>query len=231
MYPTSPIRFIRLPILALLLVWHLTACRRGGVSPDGSDPDALTLKAQQNELLNSPFLAVGLSGTYRAVVIDWERFNTSDYKSEGTLTYGPPDTNFIKSRYYLQVAPTVGKDSIQLTFWGDGYGGIIDKRNVGPFKVTQTIPRTIRGYTLDSWQFGVSADPNQIHVSRLAYSNKTELSLGMTLCRVIDKSRADYGKIVMKIQGQLGPTDVPRTMQPWGHFTFTRRSTGVLENR
>lgn len=231
MYPTNPTRLLGLPILVLLLVCQFTACRRGGVSPDGSDPDALTLKAQQNELLNSSYLTVSLSGTYRAVVIDWERFNISDYKSEGTLTYGPPDTNFIKSRYYLQVDPTVGKDSIQLTFWGDGYGGLVDKRNIGRSKVTQTIPRTRGGYTLDSWQFGISADPNQIHVSRLAYSDKTELSLGMTLCRVIDKSRADYGKIVMKIQGQSGPTDVPRTMQPWGHFTFTRRSTGVLENR
>ena len=231
MSTTDLTRLIGLPIIALLLVCQLSACRKSKVSPDGSDPDSLTLKAQQNEILNSSFLPVALSGQYRAVVIDWERFNISDYKSEGTLTYGPPDTNFIKSRYYLQVDSTVGKDSIQLTFWGDGYGGIIDKRNVGRFKVTETIPRKRRGYTLDSWQFGVSADPNQIHVSRLAYSDKTELSLGMTLCRVIDKSRADYGKIVMKIQGQSGPTDVPRTMQPWGHFTFSRRSTGVLEDR
>lgn len=234
MYSFNQTRFIGLPLLALLLVCQLSACRRGGVSPDGSDPDALTLKAQQNELLNSPYLPVALSGTYQAVVINWERFNISDYVTEGRLTYSTPDTNVIKSKYYLQVEPTVGQDSIQLTFWGTGYGGAINKRSLGRFKVSQTIPRTYYAaldYALDSWQFGTRNDLNQVHGTRRAYPDQTELGLAMTLCRVIDKSRADYGQIVMNIKGQSGPTDSPRTMQPWGHITFTRRSTGALLNR
>jgi hypothetical protein len=220
------------PLLVLLLIGQLIACKKGGVSPDG-DPDALTLKAQQTELLNDASLPVAVSGTYQAVVIRWERFNNSDYKNEGFLTY---DTPSIESNYYLQVDPTVGKDSIQLTFWGNGYGGEIAKRNLGRFKVSQVLSRTksgdeATGYTLDSWQFGSALDLNQIHVARLGYANKTELSYGMTLCRILDKSRADYGQIAMNITGQSDPTSNPRNLNPWGHFTFTRRSTGTLLNR
>lgn len=220
------------PLLVLLLIGQLTACKKGGVSPDG-DPDALTLKSQQTELLNDASLPVAVSGTYQAVVIRWERFNNSDYKNEGFLTY---DTPSIESNYYLQVEPTVGKDSIQLTFWGNGYGGEIAKRNLGRFKVSQVLSRTksgdeATGYTLDSWQFGSALDLNQIHIARLAYANKTELSYGMTLCRILDKSRADYGQIAMNITGQSDPTSNPRNLNPWGHFTFTRRSTGTLLNR
>ncbi|GAB4053147.1 hypothetical protein [Spirosoma sp.] len=220
------------PLLVLLLIGQLTACKKGGVSPDG-DPDALTLKAQQTELLNDASLPVAVSGTYQAVVIRWERFNNSDYKNEGFVTY---DTPSIESNYYLQVDPTVGKDSIQLTFWGNGYGGEIAKRNLGRFKVSQVLSRTksgdeATGYTLDSWQFGSAPDLNQIHIARLAYANKTELSYGMTLCRILDKSRADYGQIAMNITGQSDPTSNPRNLNPWGHFTFTRRSTGTLLNR
>ena len=220
------------PLLMLLLISQFTACKKGGVSPDG-DPDALTLKAQQTELLNDASLPVALSGTYQAVVIRWERFNNSDYKNEGFVTY---DTPSIESNYYLQVDPTVGKDSIQLTFWGNGYGGEIPKRNLGRFKVTQVLSPNksgdeATGYTLDSWQFGSALDLNQIHIARLAYANKTELSYGMTLCRILDKSRADYGQIAMNITGQSDPTSNPRNLNPWGHFTFTRRSTGTLMNR
>lgn len=220
------------PLLVLLLIGQFTACKKGGVSPDG-DPDALTLKAQQTELLNDASLPVAVSGTYQAVVIRWERFNNSDYKNEGFLTY---DTPSIESNYYLQVEPTVGKDSIQLTFWGNGYGGEIAKRNLGRFKVTKVLSRNksgdeATGYTLDSWQFGSALDLNQIHIARLAYATKTELSYGMTLCRILDKSRADYGQIAMNITGQSDPTSNPRNLNPWGHFTFTRRSTGTLLNR
>ena len=221
------------PLLMLLLIGQLTACKKGGVSPDG-DPDELTLKAQQTELLNDASLPVAVSGTYQAVVIRWERFNNSDYKDEGFLTY---DTPTIDSKYYLQVDPTVGKDSIQLTFWGNGnIEGEIAKRNLGRFKVSQVFSRNksgdaATGYTLDSWQFGSAVDLNQIHIARMAYANKTELSYGMTLCRILDKSRADYGQIAMNINGQSEPTSNPQTLNPWGHFTFTRRSTGTLLSR
>lgn len=219
-------------LLMLLLIGQLTACKKGGVSPDG-DPDALTQKAQQTELLNDASLPVAVSGTYQAVVIRWERFYNSDYKDEGFLTY---DTPTIDSKYYLQVDPTIGKDSVQLTFWGNGYGGEIPKRNLGRFKVSQILSRTksggaATGYTLDSWQFGSALDLNQIHIARMAYANKTELSYGMSLCRVLDKSRADYGQIAMNITGQSDPTSNPQKLNPWGHFTFTRRSTGTLLNR
>ena len=224
------------PVLILgLMISQFTACKKGGVSPDG-DPDALTLKAQQTELLNDASLPVAVSGTYQAVVIRWERFNNSDYHDEGFLTFDKPDTNFIKSTYYLQVDPTLGKDSVQLTFWGNGYGGEIAKRNLGRFKVSQVLPRSksgdaATGYTLDSWQFGSAVDLNQIHIARMAYPAKTELSYGMTLCRILNKSRADYGQIAMNITGQSDPTSNPRNLNPWGHFTFTRRSTGTLLNR
>ena len=230
--PTSKVKPRITPLLILLLIGQLTACKKGGLSPDG-DPDALTLKAQQTELLNDASLPVALSGTYQAVVIRWERFNNSDYKDEGFLTYDAPA---IDSKYYLQVDPTSGKDSIQLTFWGNGYGGEITKRNLGRFKVSQVLNRTksgdaATGYTLDSWQFGSAVDLNQIHIARMAYANKTELSYGMTLCRILDKSSADYGQIAMNITGQSDPTSNPQKLNPWGHFTFTRRSTGTLLNR
>lgn len=219
--------------VCLLFIVNVISCRSKLPFPgDNNGNDYF----QETTIINQSNPAKALVGTYQAVQIDWSHSDLPGFKIEGSLTYNKVDTNFIKSQYYLQVETTPASDSIQLSFWGDGFGGLIRKRDLGRFMTTEVIPRihsvnSLTNYTLDSWQFGTALDLHQINVSRFAYATKTELSFKMILCQLTDPSRAGQDNIVVNIRNQSAPSDKARTMQAWGEMTFTRTSTGILLDR
>ncbi|UFH57758.1 hypothetical protein [Spirosoma sp. KNUC1025] len=211
------------------------SCRHGGVDPDGGDADALTIKAQQTELLNSPYLAVALSGDYRVEVIRWAKGNSYNYDYESAGAYGERDTAFITSDYWLSVRPTVGKDSIRSTMWGTGKGGTLTNHSLGTYAMSRYDGKSYSppplDYLFEHWGFGQQLFTEaMIGCTRWAYVDRTELGFGFSIGYVLNKSRADYGQLAIVVPGQDNPGP-DRNYQPWASMSFVRRSTGVLLNR
>ncbi len=217
------------------------SCRRGDLQPDG-DPDALTLKAQQDEIINSPSPAVALSGDYRLQFLrrDMRPPTPDTYEYFPTLDEpetAPGPSSGYTSTYHLLARASAGKDSIRLVLDGDGYLGKFDKYDLGTFNFANyrqgryAAPPTDE--RTDDWQLGIrqrlSDYYHQLAASRSSYAQKTTLFFGLTLGRVINKADPRYGKIVVLDRNY---DDFSNDYYlPLGKMTFGRKSVGVLAER
>lgn len=216
------------------------SCRRGDLQPEG-DPDALTIKAQQDEIINSPSPAAALSGDYRLQFLrrdmrpstpdTYEYFPTPD---ESETAPGP--SSGYTSTYHLLVRASAGKDSIRLSLDGDGYLGKFDKYDLGTFNFAvyrKGVFSASSAERTDYWQLGIrqrlSDYYHQLSALRNASDQKTTLFIDLDLARVINKADPRYGRIVVLDRNYDNFSN--DYYLPLTKMNFGRKSVGVLADR
>ena len=241
-YPHPIVRRLLAVAFTAALAFTGSSCRKKGDLAPAGDPDALTIKAQQDVIINSPYVGEALSGTYRLSSLRWysKANQPSDYTEYFPSLDEPesnpgPSSGYI-SKYHLLVRPTAKKDSVRLLLDGDGFGSSFSMYDLGTYNVALFRKGTYSpppvDYRTDYWQLGLpfTSQEHQLSVSRAAHVDYTLTVFSVSLVRVIDKTHPRYGQIIIPDRS-YGDYTYDNSMVLLARTGFARKSVGVLLDR